>query len=370
MNKTESNENGVILRGDEYWLDYRVNGRRERKKIGPQKKLAEDIMRKIRVEITEGKYLDRKKQEKMTFKAFAEIYIESYAKKKRSWETTDVHYLKRLMPYFGDKYLSEITPLMVERYQIERRKQKSYKGTLMSVALVNRELACLKCMFSLAVKEDYVSGNPVKKVKLEKENNMRVRFLEKDELEKLYDCSDEKFRPALMLAVNTGMRYSEMQYLKWENVDFQRGMITLRDTKNGETRQVPMNRTVHDILSVLPHNNAEAYVFCKKDGNPYNFRSPFLRARKNAGIKNFRFHDLRHTAASYLVMKGVDLNTVREILGHKTLEMTLRYSHLSPEHKTRAVNVLDEQMDTFWTNRCKAVKSPEEVYVYKSFALN
>lgn len=91
------------------------------------------------------------------------------------------------------------------------------------------------------------------------------------------------------------------------------------------------------------------YVFCKKDGNPYNSRSPFLRAVKKAGIKDFRFHDLRHTAASYLVMAGVDLNTVRELLGHKTLEMTLRYSHLSQDHKSRAVSVLDGRMDTIWT---------------------
>ena len=163
---------------------------------------------------------------------------------------------------------------------------------------------------------------------------------------------------ALMLAVNAGMRYSEMHYLKWKDVDFQRGVITLRDTKNGETRQVPMDRTVWDILSVLPHDNSDGYVFCKNDGNPYNFRSPFLRARKKADIKNFRFHDLKHPSASYLVMKDIDLNTVREILGHKTLEMPLRYSHLSPEHKTRAVSVLDEEMDTIWTLRAQVVEAP------------
>jgi len=152
--------------------------------------------------------------------------------------------------------------------------------------------------------------------------------------------------------------------------DLQRGVIALKDSKNGETRQVLLNRTVRETLSVLPRNNREAYVFCKKDGNPYNFRSPFLRARKKAGVKDFKFHDLRHTAASYLVMKGVDSNTVREILGHKTHEMTLRYSHLSPEHKVRAVSVLDEDMDTIRSPKGDVVETPKKVLSCKSFMNN
>ena len=361
-------EKGVIERGGIYWLDYRYDGHRKRQKIGSGKKLAENAMRKIRVQIAEGKYLDIKKQQRTRFKEFADIYVRDYAKNKKSCETTDTHYLKRLIPFFGDKYLHEITPQLVQRYQTERRRQKNYKGKLPSPAYINRELACLKCIFSRAIEWGYAKENPVKKVKFEKENNERVRFLEKDELVKLLDCADEKLKPALMLAVNTGMRFSEMQYLKWKEVDLQRGIITLRDTKNGETRQVPMNRTVLEILSIFPHKNNEAYVFCKKDGSPYNLRSPFLRARAKAGIKDFRFHDLRHTAASYLVMKGIDINTVREILGHKTLEMTLRYSHLSPEHKSRAVSVLDEEMDTIWTPRADVVEAPSEAESRNSLA--
>lgn len=352
---------GVFVKNGTFWIDYYADGRRKREKVGPSKSLAEKALMKRRVQVAEGRFLDVKTDQRTRFKEFVDIYARDYAKNKKSWEGTDVHYLKRLTPFFGSKFLHEITPQLVERYQAERRRQKNYKKKLPSPAYINRELACLKCIFSRAIEWGYAKENPVKRVKFQKENNERVRFLEKDELEKLLDCSDEKFRPGLMLAVNTGMRLSEMQYLKWKDVDLQRGIITLRDTKNGETRQVPMNRTVRETLSVLLHNNKEGYVFCKKDGNPYNFRSPFMRARKKAGIKDFRFHDLRHTAASYLVMKGVDLNTVREILGHKTLEMTLRYSHLSPEHKARAVSVLDEDMDTIRSPRANGVETPKEV---------
>ena len=351
---------GVFIKRGDYWIDYYAGGCRRREKVGSSKTLAEKALMKRRIQVAEGKFLDIKKETKIRFKDFADIYLRDYARNKKSCDTTDTHYLKRLIPFFGDKCLHEITPQMVQRYRAERRRQKNYKGKLPSPAYINRELACLKCMFSRAIEWEHANANPVKKVKFEKENNERVRFLEKDELEKLLNCSDEAFKPALMLAVNTGMRLDEMQCLKWKVVDLQRGVITLKDTKNGETRQVPMNRTVRETLSVLPHNNREAYVFCKKDGNPYNFRSPFLRARKKADIKDFKFHDLRHTAASYLVMKGVDLNTVREILGHKSLEMTLRYSHLSPEHKARAVSVLDEDMDTIRSPRADFVETPEK----------
>jgi len=99
------------------------------------------------------------------------------------------------------------------------------------------------------------------------------------------------------------------------------------------------------------------YVFCDKNGQSYrNIRKSFFTAMRKAGIIGFRFHDLRHTFASHLVMSGVDLNTVRELLGHKSLEMTLRYSHLSPDHKRSAVDILNRQMDTIWTPEAKATE--------------
>ena len=355
MEKTKSKEAGVIEKNGIYWLDYRVNGRRERKKIGPQKKLAEDIMRKIRVEITEGKYQDRKKQEKMTFKVFADIYAENYGKKKRSWETTDICYLKKLNAFFGNKYLYEITPEMIERYRTERLLQKTNRGNLVSPVHLNRELACLKCMFNRAVDWGRVSVNPVRKVKFVKENNSRTRFLEREELKTLVDSSDERLKAVILFAVNTGMRLGEIQGLKWGEVDFARGFITLRETKNGETRFVPMNRTVKETLLNLKMTakDLNSYIFCNKFGNLYNPRVPFKRALTKAKISDFKFHDLRHTAASYLAMSGIDLNTIRAILGHKSIRMVLRNAHLSDTHQANAVAVLDEQMDTIWSSRAK-----------------
>jgi len=173
-------------------------------------------------------------------------------------------------------------------------------------------------------------------------------------LKKLIECCDDALKPVIVLAVNTGMRKAEIQNLKWRDVNFHVGFIALHHTKNGQSRKVPLNRTAKAALIKVRKHRESPYIFCKPNGELYNFRAPFERALKKASIEDFRFHDLRHTAASYLAMSGVDLNTIRDILGHESLEMVLRYAHLSPAHQANAVGVLDRQMDTIWTPRHEA----------------
>ncbi len=132
---------------------------------------------------------------------------------------------------------------------------------------------------------------------------------------------------------------------------------------NGEKREITMNEVVRKNIMGVLKNPESQYIFCNKGGKPYgDIKKSFFTAIKKSGIVDFRFQDLRHTFASQLVMVGVDLNTVREILGHKSLEMTLRYSHLSPDHKKRAVDVLGKRMDAFWTLEDKN-KKPEKFAV-------
>jgi integrase len=334
---------GILKRGDDYYIDYRVNGRRKRCKIGPSKKLAETVLRKRKVEAAENKHLDIRRDQKIKFKELAHQYIETHAKpNKRSWATTDKHYMKQLAPAFGDKCLHEITPMLIEKYKAARSREVSH-------AYVNRELACLKCMFHKAIDWGMTKENPARKVKLFKENNQRMRYLEREEIERLLKNCSPHLKPIVLIALNTGMRKAEIQNLKWSDINLQRGYLTIRESKSGESRHLPMNKTVRDtILSIRKHPET-SYVLGGKDGLPYNFRKAFETCLKKSGILGFRFHDLRHTFASHLVMSGVDLNTVRELLGHKSLSMTLRYSHLSRDHKSRAVESLEGKMDTFWT---------------------
>jgi integrase len=320
-----------------YFIEYYADGRRKREKIGSSRSLAETVLQKRLVEVAENKHLDVKKNIKIRFEEFADQFLELYSKpNNKSWMKSDLHNVNTLKSSFGGRYLYEIKPQMVEKFKAERMKD-------VSPARVNRNLACLKCMFNRAIEWGKAKENPVKRVKMLKENNKRLRYLEKEECEVLIKTCALHIQPIVITALNTGMRKGEILSLKWENVDLKRDIIYVLDTKNGEKREIPINRKLKETLSDIKLNPKGPYVFCKDyNGAPYQeVKTGFANAMKMCKIENFRFHDLRHTFASHLVMAGIDLNTVRELLGHKSLAMTLRYSHLSPEHKRKAVEILN-----------------------------
>ena len=335
---------GHALMIDKNWIiEYFLYGRRKRDKIGPNKLLAENVLKKRELEIAENKYLDVKKEEKIKFEDFAEVFLKLHSKpNKKSWKA-DFYNLHNLMPAFKGRYIYEIRARDIEEYKARRSKK-------VSPATVNRDLATLKTMFNKAVAWEKLYKTPAKNVKFLREPNGRLRYLEKEEIPKLLSNCSERPRPIVILALNTGMRRGEILGLKWQDIDFKRGIIYLLNTKNGERREVPMNQAVESALLKVRKHPDSPYIFCNPDGKSYHdIRKSFSTALKEAGITKFRFHDLRHTFASHLVMAGVDLNTVRELLGHKTLAMTLRYAYLSPDHKKRAVDTLNKQINSFWT---------------------
>ena len=332
----------IYQKGGNWFIDYYANGRRKREKVGTSKVLAETVLRKRKVEVAEGKFLDIKKQQKIRFEDFAEEYLELHSKLNKSYYT-DCKIVNLFKKYFSGKYLYEITLLDIERFKSVRAKE-------VSPSTVNRALAVLKSMFNRAILWGKAENNPCKGIKMLKVNNQRLRFLEKEEIDKLLANCCEHLKPIVIVALNTGMRKGEILGLKWHDIDIKRNIIHLYNTKNGEKREIPMNNIVQKTIIGVLKNPESQYIFCNKDGKPYgNVRTSFFTALKKSDIVDFRFHDLRHTFASQLVMSGVDLNTVRELLGHKSLEMTLRYSHLSPDHKQQAVDLLGKRIDTFWT---------------------
>lgn len=345
---------GIYRKGDDWYIDYYAYGKRKREKIGPSKTLAENVLRKRKIEIAENKFLDVKRQNKIRFEDFSSTYLELHSKPNKKSYRSDVERMKRLKSFFGGRYLYEIDSMFVEKYKMERAKD-------VSPATVNRELALLKHMFSKAIEWNKAIDNPVKRVKLFKENNKRIRYLEKEEIVKLLKHCRGYLTPIVIIAINTGMRRGEILSLKWHDVDFKRDTIHIYNTKNSENREMPINEIVKTaLIRVRKHPNSP-YVFCNKNGEPFgDIKKSFFTTMKKAGVVNFRFHDLRHTFASHLVMAGVDLNTVRELLGHKSLEMTLRYSHLSPDHKKRAVDILGKQMDTIWTLEANLAKTEKK----------
>jgi len=163
-------------------------------------------------------------------------------------------------------------------------------------------------------------------------------------------------RAMALLALNTGMRLGEILGLQWEAVDLDNGLILLTETKSGKRREIPTNQATREVLVGVPRHIRSPYVFCWPDGRRYTtIAHGFARAVKRAGLSDVVFHTLRHTFASRLVMAGVDLVTVKELLGHASLAMVLRYAHLSPGHRRRAVLVLDAPADRIARVRQRSV---------------
>jgi integrase len=188
-------------------------------------------------------------------------------------------------------------------------------------------------MFRKAIEWGKAVDNPVTHQKPLRAKNRRLRYLSQEELPRLLSAADESLRPILLVALHTGVRRGELFALLWPDVDFRLGMVRVLHSKNGERREIPMSETLRTTLQALPRHLASDYVFPGKTGQGVvDIRKRFHRALQEAGIAGFVFHDLRHTFASYLVMAGVDLMTVKEFLGHKDLKMTLRYAHLAPDY--------------------------------------
>jgi integrase len=334
---------GLYPRGKIWWMAYTgLDGKSYRKSTGTTLlREAEDILACRRREIKEGKNPEVVRIKKYTFHDLADEYLKS-SKWQKAYKSK-VGYVNQLLEFFKAQLLQSFNTRVIDQFQNTRLEYNK-------PATVNRLLATLKHMFTKAVEWDMVSEDVLKKirkVKLTPENNRRIRFLSKEESQTLIDCSISHLKPIVIMALNTGMRLGEILKLKWEQVDLRHGFILLDDTKNNERRQIPINSTLREVLEKLPIGLKIEHVFTGDDGKPYNrVKSSFATALKRANILDFRFHDLRHTFASQLVMSGVDLATVKELLGHKSISMTMRYAHLSPGHMVKAVQVLDENTGT------------------------
>ena len=196
---------------------------------------------------------------------------------------------------------------------------------------INTVLATLKAFFNMAIRDGKTDVNPVKEVKFFKEDNKKERILTPEEIQRLLAECNGHLRPIVQIALNTAMRLREILYLKWDNVNFNRNIIVVTKTKSKKNRNVPMNSLVTETLRGIERKSE--YVFCDpKTGEPYHsIKTTFGKALKRAGLEGVRFHDLRHTAATMMVISGVDLVTVKEILGHFSIEMTMHYAHPTAE---------------------------------------
>ncbi len=302
---------GKYLRGRIWYIDYYANGRRMREKVGTSAKLADIVLQKRKVQIAEGRFLDVKKVYKVKFEDFADEYLEVHCKSNnKAWRKSDQPNLGSLKKYFSGRYLHEITPEDIERYRTERIK-KVTKST------VNRILNCLSSMYNRAIEWGKAEYNPVSKVKLYRVPEKRIRYLEREEIEKLLSHCCEHLRPIVIVALHTGMRKSEILCLKWQDIDIKRNIIHLLDTKNGEKAEIPMNEIVQKTIIGVFKNPESQYVFCNNKNKPYgNVRKSFNTACRNAEIIDFRSQLVRGMYSVHVKKAGVAgriLDQTREI---------------------------------------------------------
>jgi len=337
----------IRKRGNSYQIDYfDPEGKRVRKSFKKRKDAEAELGKRVSL-VAEGRYLDVKKDYKTTVQELLDAYKENY-QHQASYGSSKAYFLDRFKEHFGaDTRLANIRYVDLETYRNHLRRQPIKGGALITVATVNREFSCLHHVFAKAVEWEMIERNPFDRGKALrfKENNRRMRYLTQEEIDKLLEvCVNQHTRDIAIATINTGMRRQEVVNLKWEQIkgDF----IYLEKTKTDEARQVPINEDLAELFKEIRLRNQlrSEFVFCDKEGQHIGCKRAsrsFLASVRKAGIEDFVFRDLRHTFASHFVMRGGSLKGLQEILGHKTMTMTLRYAHLSKEHKKKAVSLLN-----------------------------
>ncbi|MDE2039548.1 MAG: site-specific integrase [Elusimicrobia bacterium] len=318
---------GIFRRTDSPYWWYRVQ-LKGKVKTGStdtsDKRLAMRIYLEKHHQFTEEYHLPSHKGQGTNFFWMCAQFLEKHSKvNKRSWIDDEV-IIKKLKGHFGDVPLANIQAEQIEGYKASRK-------DFVKEATINRELAVLKTIFTKAVLWGYAYKNPVKEVRLFKEERIPIRILTAEERRKLLETSPDNLKPAILMALKTGMRQSEIFNLRWKEVDLAHETISVTHTKSKKLREIPIHPELKAFFELMPQTSP--YVLCDKAGQKMVFdgaiRKAFERLKKDLGMPELTFHALRHNFASELISKGADIRTVQEYMGHSSLRMLQRYAHVN-----------------------------------------
>jgi site-specific recombinase XerD len=343
-----------------WWIRYAdATGRIRREKAGT-KGAAIKLYQKRKTEVLQGKKLPENLRAPLV--GFAELAKDAlaYSKAHKRSYGDDAIRMEKLLSSFRGRSAESITPRELERFLAENAEENDW-----APATINRYRALLSLVYRLGIESGKVKENPARLVKHRQENNARVRWLSNEEevrLRTYIQNTCPEHIPELDLALHTGMRLGEMYSLTWENVNMSRKVLTIPRSKNGEMRHVPLNAAALSALDVLrKRSDGTGPVMRNVEGEAVlGPRYWFEPALPKAKIRRFSWHCLRHTFASRLVMVGVDLRTVQELMGHKSIEMTVRYSHLAPKHTLAAVERLTGVHSTNSTGTTTSTSTSEQ----------
>lgn len=317
-------------------VDVSLKGKRITRQA-PNLTLAREIESNLKTELLRDEFdiTAHKAKKALTLEDVWEKYLPWAKEHKRTWKCDHYNYEAHLKPHLGTKGLESITPLDIERMKIDLKKGINKQGRPFTPATIKHQLVLLKRLYSLAKRWGMFYGeNPLDRVEIPKLDNQKTEFLSNDETNRLmrvlesWPCKETV--AFIRFAILTGLRRGELFKLTWDDVDFERGTITLRTPKGGKTTTIPVSNLAMDLVRTI--NSGSRYVFPGRKGEQRtDFKKPWQKIRKAAGLPdNFRFHGLRHHFASTLVSNGIDLCVVQALLTHKDSRTTQRYAHLTP----------------------------------------
>ena len=340
---------GTTKKPDGWYVEFRVSekngvlgldnyGKIKRWKTGTTNKtMAKQQEAIIKTELMKGK-MKSERARSVSFSEWADTYLSLEGVRRLATYQDRVNAIRlQMVPFFGKKPLNDITQEDVEKYRSQRLRRDGKKPAM---GTLNNDHTILKAMFSVAVQKGMVDVNVAKKVPLPNPNNERDRILTQEEWSRLYENAASHIQPILLVAYHLGLRLGEILNLTWNRVDLKRGFIHLRtqDTKTNEDRLVPMTPAISECLLELSKVRSlttnRVILF---EGRPVkSIKTAFHTAAEKAGIEDFRFHDLRHCAATNLRRAGIDTVTAMKIVGHKSEQMHRRYNTVAEHDLTHA----------------------------------
>lgn len=340
-----------------WWIRYRdAEGKRHFEKAGRHadavallaKRQHEKLLRKKLPEMLRGSV------------TFADLSKDALAHSKEQNGERSTHELKLKLAIIGEDFdnraVDGVTKKDIQDWLLEQTDEREW-----APATRNRYQAAFSLVFRVGVDNEKITLNPAARIKRKAEHNDRIRFLSAAEEKRLTAVIRENwphYLPAFLVAVHTGMRAGEQFGLEWSAVSLARKTITLHKTKPGKTRHIPLNAIALEALNQLRKKNPSGPVFLNTESQPLrSARDWFEPAVEKAGLKDYTWHCNRHTFASRLVMANVDIRTVAQLMGHSTIQMTMRYAHLAPEHTQAAVDRLVSSPESWATKRATSKKT-------------
>ena len=276
---------------------------------------------------------------------FAKYMKHLFTYKSKSYIYDLTQYAKHFLPIFQNLDIKTIQKKDIFSYQSLRKKEimllpknANKKESEITFRSVNIELSALHLFFNYCIESDIIDRNPCAGIKKLNELS-RIKTLDDDDIQKLITGATNKLTKDLItFLIYSGCRKGEALNLKWDDVDLKNGIIAIKGTKTKYDRYIPISKPLKELLSGIEKNQDSLYVFNKNGAKLTDFKRSFHTACKNAGFKDMHIHDLRHVFASKMVMGGTSLFITGELLGHRTTQMTKRYSHLVPETLKKAVD--------------------------------